>query len=181
MGSTSISILHLEENELKITEEQLAAAQEEADKAKQELSNQLDKTRPYIYGCLAVMTICAGFFMWFLLSMANDLNSGGNTNSRSSPPSESGQPHNHGTEMAFVMSQEFVKDRLVSPASAKFDYKPIKAYKLSDTDRIGYRVTAYVDSQNRFGATIRTEYECDMYYDPTDRGWSCVILRLDER
>lgn len=59
---------------------------------------------------------------------------------------------------AFVMSQEFVKGQLKAPSTAEFPW-----YEESFVEDLGegrFRVTAYVDAQNTFGAMIRSQYTC---------------------
>jgi len=59
---------------------------------------------------------------------------------------------------AFVMSQEFVKERLKAPSTADFPW-----YDESFVTDLGggrFRVSAYVDAQNSFGAKIRSKYTC---------------------
>lgn len=54
---------------------------------------------------------------------------------------------------AYEMAQQFVTDSLKSPGSAKYpDYDDGYVQLISDNT---YNVTAYVDSQNSFGASIR--------------------------
>jgi len=59
---------------------------------------------------------------------------------------------------AFVMSQDFVVDRLKSPSTADFP-----SYRESFVTDIGngrFQVSAYVDAQNSFGAKMRNRYNC---------------------
>lgn len=63
--------------------------------------------------------------------------------------------------MAFIISQEFVKLSLVSPSTADFpamDYQH-KKYK----DQV-YEISSYVDSQNKLGATLRTNWTVTLQY-----------------
>lgn len=67
---------------------------------------------------------------------------------------------------AYFLCQEFVKKFLKSPASAKFPsyLSDINA----DAHSVGpdeYMVLSYVDSQNSFGAMIRTRYKCVLTYN----------------
>ena len=59
---------------------------------------------------------------------------------------------------AYVMSQSFVERKLRSPSSADFPW-----YDPSFVTDLGggrFRVSAYVDAQNAFGAQVRTHYTC---------------------
>ena len=61
---------------------------------------------------------------------------------------------------AFVMCEQFVTDRLKSPATAVF---PTYGDDGTQTDKLGsvqFRAKAFVDSQNGFGANVRTHYTC---------------------
>ena len=62
------------------------------------------------------------------------------------------------SSMAFIMMQDFVKKRLKSPSTAKMPWQ----YKGDGTSvaKEGniYTVVSWVDSQNSFGAMIRTVY-----------------------
>ena len=74
---------------------------------------------------------------------------------------------------AWTFCQFAVEEQLVSPASAKFP-----SHYPTYTDRIGtaaYRVAAFVDSHNAFGATLRTDFVCEASY--SDGVWR--LRRLD--
>jgi hypothetical protein len=76
------------------------------------------------------------------------------------------------------MSQEFVKKQLTAPATAKFP-----RYEESFVEDLGsiehrFRVTAYVDSQNSFGALLRTNYTCIVKsFDA--KTWHCESMDID--
>lgn len=57
---------------------------------------------------------------------------------------------------AFVMSQWWVKERLIAPSTADFPWSADRV--LRSLPGSTYVVTSYVDAQNAFGATIRTRY-----------------------
>lgn len=78
-----------------------------------------------------------------------------------------------GPGMAFVMSQNFVRERLQAPSTAQFPHT-------SNTTEIGpceYRVAAYVDAQNAFGAMLRSDYTATMKY-VGDRRWTARDVRI---
>lgn len=81
---------------------------------------------------------------------------------------------------AYYMSQKFVKTRLASPASAKFppafDDEVITSYK----GACKHTVAAYVDSQNAFGAMLRTRYIATLQYRRTTDDWTIQSLDFDE-
>jgi hypothetical protein len=68
----------------------------------------------------------------------------------------------HDTVMAYIISQNFVKANLKSPATAEFPLQPEFTQQLSNNK---YRIGSYVDSQNSFGALIRTRFFCDLSID----------------
>jgi uncharacterized membrane protein YvbJ len=76
---------------------------------------------------------------------------------------------------AYVMSQDFVSSRLVSPSTASF---PLTASE--STTRIDgqqYRIKAYVDSQNAFGGTLRTNFTAIV--EQYEKGkWKLIDLQM---
>jgi hypothetical protein len=63
-------------------------------------------------------------------------------------------------DLALVKCQEAVESALKAPATAKF---PSDAFHgVTDVGGWRYQVHSYVDSQNSFGALIRTSYTCDV-------------------
>ena len=61
---------------------------------------------------------------------------------------------------ALVGSQMVVEDNLKSPSSAKFPYITDNLVVITKIKENEYFVTSYVDSENSFGAMIRTFYTC---------------------
>lgn len=82
-----------------------------------------------------------------------------------------------------MMAQKFVKDRLKSPSTADFgsvfdDYQSPENV-VTVLGRGKCRVRAWVDSQNSFGATIRTHFTCELEFRD-DEMWYCTSLTVDE-
>lgn len=77
---------------------------------------------------------------------------------------------------AFVMSQSFVEQRLIAPATAKFPYIG-DAYEVTKLDSVTWLVDSYVDSQNGFGAFIRTRYLAKLMYRGNDR-WKLLNIKV---
>jgi hypothetical protein len=78
--------------------------------------------------------------------------------------------------MAYIMMQDFVKDRLKSPASAKFPgMREIEMTK----DGFEYSVAAYVDSQNTFGAMLRIQFFGVLRQSDKDN-WTLILLIFDD-
>jgi ribosomal protein L40E len=78
---------------------------------------------------------------------------------------------------AYIMSQQFVKEILKSPRSAKFPW-----YDNSFVTDLGdgrYVVYAYVDAQNAYGAMMRTKYMCTIKYTGNDN-WRCIGVEMLE-
>jgi len=65
--------------------------------------------------------------------------------------------------MAKHMSETLVKQRLKSPSTASFNNYPDITY-IGDSS---FKVISYVDSQNSFGAMLRTKFEATVKYIET--------------
>lgn len=65
---------------------------------------------------------------------------------------------------AAVICNNLVRQSLKSPSSAKFPWVP----DMSRRPNRDYYVTSYVDSQNGFGAMIRTDFTCNVRYVSDD-------------
>ena len=75
---------------------------------------------------------------------------------------------------AFLMAKKFVADQLRSPGSAEFPWFDFQGWRLGNGH---YKIVSYVDSQNAFGALIRTNYVCEV---KTEDGtnWSLIDLTM---
>ena len=84
---------------------------------------------------------------------------------------------------AWVMTQQFVKDNLKSPSSADFggvfgDYQD--PYQIvTDLGEGKFRVQAWVDAQNSFGAKIRNRFVCELEYVGNNRWRMTNLAFLD--
>lgn len=76
---------------------------------------------------------------------------------------------------ACAMSQKFVKGQLKAPTTAKF---PIWSQENCRASQAGnaWVVNSFVDSQNSFGAMIRTDYTAHMTYHPDRDSWTLTGL-----
>ena len=74
---------------------------------------------------------------------------------------------------AFVASKDYVKTRLKSPATADFPFLDFQHAEMEDCQML---IRSYVDSQNGFGAMIRSNYDAVLEYK-RDR-WELVALRI---
>lgn len=124
-----------------------------------------------IFGTLGLLTILAGGI--FLLAYNSAPTSVHGETLPKTAPTLPSVCKNDG--MAFVMSQKFVKRDLKSPSTASFPYKPIASSSLGECK---FRIKAYVDSQNGFGATIRSNYLIDMEYLPSNKNWRGSNLQI---
>lgn len=98
--------------------------------------------------------ILAGFAVFaVILVMISD--SGGNKN-----PSQETQVQSR-ESISIVFAESKIKDILKAPSTAKF--ANVRAYELTDQKDI-WEVNGYVDSQNGFGAMIRSQWEVQLDY-----------------
>ncbi|MBK3432468.1 hypothetical protein JJD73_00760 [Pseudomonas fluorescens] len=82
------------------------------------------------------------------------------------------------TTMAFVMSQNFVKQRLKAPSTAEFPYMTDRGVGVDVLPNCSFEVSAYVDAQNAFGAAIRNTYTVKMSYDRVSKTWRAAELDI---
>ena len=85
---------------------------------------------------------------------------------------------------AWVVAQQFVEGELRSPGSA--DYGSVWGGDYQDPDVVvtdlgndEFRVSAWVDAENAFGAKIRSYFVCELKYIGDDR-WRCTSLTFLE-
>lgn len=76
---------------------------------------------------------------------------------------------------AKAMCETFVKKQLKAPASAKFSGE--SAAKVSDTE---YTAGGSVDSQNSFGALLRSTFACDLTYDASRQEWTSKSVSVKQ-
>lgn len=80
---------------------------------------------------------------------------------------------------AVVQCRNFVTQQLKSPATADFPLLDHKIWQLKDRT---YVVKSYVDSQNSYGATIRSSWHCKVQYVSGDRldqsNWKLLDLEI---
>lgn len=81
---------------------------------------------------------------------------------------------------AYIMAETFVKKSLKSPSTAVFPKDVL--FKKDNVTRLGgqkYRISYYVDSQNSFGAMIRTNFVAEVEKYEEDM-WRLLSLEFDE-
>ena len=104
-----------------------------------------------------IIKIAAGLFILTLLSL----------------PFYKPSPENNSiANEARTICQNFVLKKLKSPSSAKFPWDG-KAHHLGTNK---YALTSYVDSQNSFGANIRTHFKCIVNKAPEQDSWALMQL-----
>jgi len=84
------------------------------------------------------------------------------------------------TGLAFVMSQNFVKQALRSPSSASFPSATSNGVNVRRSGECEFQVRGYVDSQNAFGAVLRNNYSITMRYNPDSNRWSGSDLSFSD-
>ena len=81
----------------------------------------------------------------------------------------------HGSNSAaYYACTDYVRDRLKAPATADFPPYNGGVSRSGDT----YRVNGYVDSENSFGANLRTNFTCSVSYD--DGRWELDDIAVRE-
>jgi hypothetical protein len=83
----------------------------------------------------------------------------------------------HDAMEADTVCRQFVSKRLLAPASAEFASGSDRTVTHQGDGR--YRVVAYVDSQNRFGAMLRMPYTCDVTWQSGDM-WTLNALDIQQ-
>lgn len=84
----------------------------------------------------------------------------------------------HSKQDAVVQSHLFVDRQLKSPGSADYPYQDDKTIEtLNDSSFV---VLSYVDSQNGFGALMRTYYKCKVIFLPNGTA-KCEDLVLEQQ
>lgn len=109
----------------------------------------------------AIATAFLVVFVWYLAKKGGE--------------SESGR-----SSMAYIQCREFVKNRLKLPGSADFPYLEYGATEISSKHFV---VQSYVDSQNEFGAKIRSNFYCEVLWngasDSDQRNWNLISLVIN--
>lgn len=69
----------------------------------------------------------------------------------------------HSPDRAYAVCRQFVEKRLRAPRTAEFpSFYERDAVSVTSYEGGEYRVQAYVDAQNGFGAMIRTHFTCEV-------------------
>ncbi|WP_319230545.1 zinc ribbon domain-containing protein [Draconibacterium orientale] len=117
-------------------------------------------------GCLVFFVIIAVLIAIFYITGSDDDNSSSN----SSPSTNK--------FLAYNYAEDFVKESLKSPSTAKFPGVSEKDQHTTDLGGGKYKIESWVDSQNGFGATIRTRFSCIIIFEGNNV--KCQQLKFDE-
>ena len=80
---------------------------------------------------------------------------------------------------AMIYSESHVRAQLRSPSTAKFPGGPWReGVRIGELEKCTWLVKSWVDSQNGFGATIRTDYAAVMEYLPESKEWKVSSLEF---
>lgn len=79
-------------------------------------------------------------------------------------------------KLALIAAQSNVKQKLLSPATADFDSEGINGVRKLNNSI--YFVKSFVDSQNIYGANVRTYFECEIHADTINGTFKCIKLKL---
>lgn len=88
---------------------------------------------------------------------------------------ENRQKREHDKSDAYYTSQVFVKRNLKAPSTAEFPSQSESTITMSE-DGSTYKIYSFVDSQNGFGAMIRTKYYVKMIKDGSD--WKLLDIKF---
>lgn len=117
----------------------------------------LEEVLKGLFSSLIMIILGIGLFIIaapFLCDSTKDSNSGTNTELNVRDRKVTAQE-------AFIISQIFVQERLVAPATANFSWLESNSWTFFDTIFV---ISGYVDAQNYFGAQVRTTYTCKLRY-----------------
>lgn len=67
--------------------------------------------------------------------------------------------------LAYNYAEDFISQRLKSPSSAKFPEVSEKINHIKSLGKDKYEINSWVDSQNGFGAMIRSRFSCRIIFE----------------
>ncbi|MCU1717940.1 hypothetical protein NTD81_12510 [Pseudomonas sp. 5P_3.1_Bac2] len=118
-----------------------------------------------------IALVLFGFFIYSLINNDSSTNRASKT-TRSSI--DGGQEM-----MAFVMCQKPITDRLTSPSSAKFPHSGKSGVSSTHVGGGVYDVVGYVDSQNGFGAMLRSTWNCKIK-ENDNKTWTALDVNISQ-
>lgn len=78
--------------------------------------------------------------------------------------------------VAYVVGQDFVRDRLKAPSSA--DFPRINEAVVELQANCQFSIISYVEALNSFGAKLRTPYMLTLRYLPVEDKWQLINLEM---
>lgn len=70
--------------------------------------------------------------------------------------------------LAYNVAEEYVKPKLKSPRTADFPNIYEKDSHIKEVGEGRFRINSWVDSQNSFGAIVRSNWSCDVFIDESE-------------
>lgn len=125
-------------------------------------------------GCLTYFFIALGVVLIFVVlfdvfGRKDKSSSSSIINNNSSRGYDEHSSDNYGIEankvLTYSYAEQAVKENLKSPKTAEFPSQHEKGVSIVDLENNEYRVTSWVDSQNGFGANIRSNFSVIIYYE----------------
>jgi hypothetical protein len=89
-------------------------------------------------------------------------------------------PHSSSDSEAWGMAKEFVSRNLKAPATAEFPNITDNAVKIVKMDESRYTVSAYVDSENGYGAKLRGDWVCILRHEGNGQ-WIVEDVQIQNR
>ncbi len=123
-------------------------------------SNYSELNKKISNGCMAIIIIAIIIAIIYIMGSSGNSSSSSGNSSSSSGNSSSLSTDMTNKILAYLYAMDFVKKELKSPSTAKF---PGTLEKIKNTTYLGnntYKIVSWVDSQNSFGATLRTNFSC---------------------
>lgn len=103
--------------------------------------------KKYYLHLLSIVTIMTFMFLAY-----------GSSNSDSDSPSDN-------KFLAYSYAEDFVKKKLKSPSTAEFPGTVEKDKHIKELGDGKYKIDSWVDSQNSYGAQIRTNFSCTITFE----------------
>jgi len=105
------------------------------------------------------------FLVIVIMTVIGSLQNGRNASSdpsSSAPkrPSSGSSTNSSNKFLAYYCAEDFVERKLKSPSTAKFPKTMERSKHITDLGGGKFKINSWVDSQNSFGATIRTNFTC---------------------
>jgi len=117
------------------------------------ISNDITKKPKKVNGCLSILIIAAAVLtIFFIIGFFGDDSSSDSTNSTNN-------------FLAYNYAEDFVKQKLKSPSTAIFPGVSEKNEHIIDLGSGKYKINSWVDSQNGFGAMLRTNFSCTIIFE----------------